>query len=266
MAKIKATRLASGLVPPTNRWFSGLVFGDQPQPVFPMPLSVKLTDTGIGLGLPQISASAKTIMGGIKPVVQLPLAATSMKVIGYDTLTVTAGYFDAAGIEQGSVVLAQGSPFVTYTAAVDQHIAIEPIFAGAGPAVATVAGQQYGLVVGGGATLANGAVTLPKGGSVILYAVPSGADAASLATAAANPVVGGSVSYAIDGDAVRTTLTYKTANGGTTAIATMAGQQVVDASATAGSYPSHLRDDAGVHGFVGRPRRRRWPSPAESST
>jgi endoglucanase Acf2 len=238
VAKIKATRLASGLVPPTNRWFSGLVFGDQPQAVFPMPLSVKLTDSSIGLGLPHISASAKTIMGGINPVVQLPLAATSMRVTSYDTLTVTAGYFDANGTEQGSVVLAQGSPFITYTAAVDQHIAIEPIFTGAGPAVATVAGQQYGLVVGGGATLANGAVTLPKGGTVTLYAVPSGSDAASLASAAENPVVGGSVGYAIDGNAIRTTLTYRTANGGPTAIAPMAGQQVVDVSPAAGSYPS----------------------------
>ena len=31
----RPVRLAEGLVPPTNRWFSGLVFGDQPQPVFP---------------------------------------------------------------------------------------------------------------------------------------------------------------------------------------------------------------------------------------
>ena len=238
VAKIKATRLASGLVPPTNRWFSGLVFGTQPQPVFPMPLSVKLTDTSIALGLPDVTASAKTIMGGVKPVVQLPLAATSMKVTAYDTLTVTAGYFDAAGTEQGSVVLAQGSPFVTYTAAVDQHISMQPIFTGTGPAVATVAGAQYGLVVGGGATLADGAVTLPKGGTVTVYAVPTGAQASSLAAAAANPVVGGSVTSAISGDTVRTTYTYKTATGGATAVAPMAGQTVSDAPSALGSYSS----------------------------
>ena len=34
VAKISPTRLAEGLVPPTNRWFTGLVFGDKPQPVF----------------------------------------------------------------------------------------------------------------------------------------------------------------------------------------------------------------------------------------
>ena len=39
--ELPAKRLAEGLVPPTNRWFSGLVFGDKPQPVFPLPLSLR---------------------------------------------------------------------------------------------------------------------------------------------------------------------------------------------------------------------------------
>ena len=59
VATVAPTRLATGLVPPTNRWFSGLVFNDQPQPVFPMPLSVAETDTGFGLGLPTVTASEK---------------------------------------------------------------------------------------------------------------------------------------------------------------------------------------------------------------
>ena len=66
IAKVAPTRLAAGLVPPTNRWFSGLVFGDQPQPVFPMPLSIALTDSGIGVGCrrspppPRRSSAAST--------------------------------------------------------------------------------------------------------------------------------------------------------------------------------------------------------------
>src|SRR5690348_16547927 len=35
LKNLDAKRLAKGLIPPTNRWFSGLVFGDQAQPVFP---------------------------------------------------------------------------------------------------------------------------------------------------------------------------------------------------------------------------------------
>ena len=41
--ELPPARLAAGLVPPTNRWFSGLVFGEEPQPVFPLPLSFGLT-------------------------------------------------------------------------------------------------------------------------------------------------------------------------------------------------------------------------------
>ena len=156
VAKIAPTRLAEGLVPPTNRWFSGLVFNDQPQPVFPMPLSVAETDTGFGLGLPTVTASEKTIMGGNNPQIQVPLGAAKMQVTAYDTLSVTSTYSDASGAELGSVKLVQGSPFVTYTAAADQTIALEPVFkpgATADSFTTTVAGHEYGLVVGGGATV-----------------------------------------------------------------------------------------------------------------
>ena len=128
VAKIAPTRLAEGLVPPTNRWFTGLVFGDQPQPVFPMPLSAALTDTGFAIGLPNVTASEKTIMGGNNPQIQVPLGAAKMQVTAYDTLSVTSTYSDASGNALGSVKLVQGSPFVTYTAAGDQTIAVEPIF------------------------------------------------------------------------------------------------------------------------------------------
>jgi endo-1,3(4)-beta-glucanase len=49
---VPTMRLADGLVPPTNKWFSGLVFGDAPMPVFPYPISFQLTDDGIAAGLP----------------------------------------------------------------------------------------------------------------------------------------------------------------------------------------------------------------------
>lgn len=107
VAKIAPTRLADGLVPPTNRWFSGLVFGDQPQPVFPMPLSAALTDTGFAIGLPQVTASEKTIMGGNNPQIQVPLGAQKMQVTAYDTLSVTSTYSDASGTALGSVILVQ---------------------------------------------------------------------------------------------------------------------------------------------------------------
>jgi len=242
VAKIAPTRLADGLVPPTNRWFSGLVFGDQPLPVFPMPLSAALTDEGFGLGLPEVTDSEKTIMGGSNPQIQVPLGAAKMQVTAYDTLSVTSTYSDATGNALGSVVLVQGSPFVTYTAAADQTIALEPVFkAGStdGFFTSTVAGHEYGLVVGGGATVDDGGkVTLKSGSTITLYGAPDGADAASLATFAADPVVSTSVDHAIDGDLAKTTLNYVTANGGDTVIVPMADQAVDGGAKNAGTYAS----------------------------
>jgi len=241
VAKIAPTRLADGLVPPTNRWFSGLVFGDQPQPVFPMPLSAALTDEGFGLGLPEVTASEKTIMGGSNPQIQVPLGAAKMQVTAYDTLSVTSTYSDATGNALGSVVLVQGSPFVTYTAAADQTIALEPVFQAGSSTdffTTTVAGHEYGLVIGGGATVDAGKVTLKSGSTMTLYGAPNGADAASLAKFAADPVVSTSVDHSIDGDTAKTTLNYVTANGGDTVIVPMADQAVDGGAKSAGTYAS----------------------------
>ena len=241
VAKIAPTRLAGGLVPPTNRWFSGLVFGDQPLPVFPMPLSAALTDEGFGLGLPEVTASEKTIMGGSNSQIQVPLGAAKMQVTAYDTLSVTSTYSDATGNALGSVVLVQGSPFVTYTAAADQTIALEPVFQAGSSTdffTTTVAGHEYGLVIGGGATVDAGKVTLKSGSTMTLYGAPDGADAASLAKFAADPVVNTSVDHSIDGDTAKTTLNYVTANGGDTVIVPMADQAVDGGAKSAGTYAS----------------------------
>jgi endo-1,3(4)-beta-glucanase len=247
VAKISTTRLAEGLVPPTNRWFSGLVFGDQPQPVFPMPLSAALTDEGFALGLPNVTATEKTIMGGNNPQIQVPLGAAAMQVTAYDTLSVTSTYSDASGTALGSVILVQGSPFVTYTAAADQSIALEPVFKSGNAEnlfTTTVDGHEYGLVVGGGATVdETGKVTLSSGSTMTLYGAPEGSDAASLAALAADPVVSTSVDHAVDGDTASTTLNYLTANGGETAIVPMADQAVADGNKSAGTY-------AGIYGTM----------------
>jgi len=242
VAKIATTRLADGLVPPTNRWFSGLVFGDQPQPVFPMPLSAALTDQGFAIGLPNVTATEKTIMGGNNPQIQVPLGAAAMQVTAYDTLSVTSTYADASGNALGSVILVQGSPFVTYTAATDQTIAVEPIFQAGSSAnsfTTTVDGHEYGLVVGGGASVdASGKVTLTAGSTMTVYGAPDGATAESLAALAADPVVSTSVDHAVDGDTVTTTLNYVTAGGGDTAIVPMADQAVDGGSKGTGTYAS----------------------------
>ncbi len=241
VATVAPTRLAASLPAPTDRWFSGLVFGATPRPVFPMPLSAELTEDSIAIGLPEVTSSATTIMGANNPQIHLPLGAASMQVTAYDALTVTATYSSAAGSALGSVVLAQGSPFVTYTAAVAQTVPIQPVFTkqAAELYTATVAGHEYGLVIGRGATIdPGGQVSLGAGSTMTIYPAPDGAAASSLAAAAAHPVVGGSVTHAIVGDVVRTTLNYATKDGAATAISVMAGQQVDGGLRLTGSYAS----------------------------
>ena len=60
---LNAKRLADGLTTPTNRWFSGLVFGDDPQAVFPMPIGFAVAETGFEIWLPQVSANGTSIIG-----------------------------------------------------------------------------------------------------------------------------------------------------------------------------------------------------------
>ena len=50
--ELPVARLADGLTPPTNRWYSGLVFGKVPNPVFPLPLGFGLTGDGFASACP----------------------------------------------------------------------------------------------------------------------------------------------------------------------------------------------------------------------
>ena len=234
-----APRLADGLVPPTNRWFSGLVFGDQPQPVFPLPLSFGLTGNGFAFGQPKVVTSAKNIAGGYLPAVSADVGAKTTKVSGYDALSVTLESTDAAGKVLGHTVIAQGSPFVSYTAAAAGTLRTGTPFTPHGDlSTADVGGVTYALTSTG--KVDGGAVSLAKGQVATFFAVPDGGSADKLAALAKNPVTGGSLEYAVAKDDVSTSLTYQTA-GGDTAFATMPHQRSGLAKGTAcdlGSYPS----------------------------
>ena len=246
--KITPVRLADGLVPPTNRWFSGLVFGDQPQPVFPLPLSFALTADGFSLGLPKPVVSEKAIVGPHLPAVTVGAGARSARVSAYDAVTVTIELLDAGGGVIGRVVIAEGSPFVSFTAVKDADLTLAVPYAataaGAPPgsalATATVAGTQYAVVAPGGAITAGG-VRLSAGQSASWYPVPDGADVSvgsALATAATDPVVGSQVTYGVDHTVARTTIGYRTAHGGATAYVTMPHQRAGDQPKRTGCGPA----------------------------
>ena len=210
-APMPATRLAAGLTPPTNRWFSGIVFGDQPQPVFPLPLAFTLGTTGFGFGLPEVVTTADNVVGSHPEDISVRVdEAVEQVVTAYDDASVTLSSRDDAGDEIGRTVLARGSPFVSHVAGRPERLTTSVRWApqdGAWSAV-TPAGT-YGLVVRGG-TVDGDAIELGKDGSATFFPVPEGQTASGLA-GFGTPISGTSTTYAVDDDDVSTSLSYGTA-------------------------------------------------------
>jgi endo-1,3(4)-beta-glucanase len=203
-----APRLAPGLTAPTNRWYSGLVFGEQPQPVFAMPLSFALTPTGFAFGLPQVKASADTIFASHNPAVTVAVGAATSVVTSDDASVLVVENRDAAGGVVGRTTIAQGWPFVAWTAERDATVKLLPGFAAAGSGVfvATLNGSRYAFKATG-ATVSPTSVAVAKGGSVVFWAVPEGQEPGALATLAGVPE-SSQLSYQVGADQVTTTLTY----------------------------------------------------------
>ncbi|WP_265522971.1 glycosyl hydrolase [Oerskovia flava] len=223
VAPTPTMRLADGLVPPTNRWFSGLVFGAGPQPVFPVPLAFGVTDGGYAFTLPEIVTSEKAILGSYGPQVGVDVGATSTLVSAYDTVSVSLDLLDDAGEALGTVTIAEGSPLVSYTAATAQTATLsQAVSAGDVPGTWTteVGGRDY-VLVGDGLEASDvsddgRAVGLDAGDPLVWFPVPDelpggeGDAVERLAAAAARPLTGTSLAYGVDEDVTTTAITYLT--------------------------------------------------------
>ncbi len=232
------TRLAAGLLPPTNRWFSGLVFGEA-QPVFPLPLSFALTGTGMAFGQPTVVTTAKNIAGAHRPAIGVDVGAASAEVSAYDTVSVTVDSRDAGGAVIGHTVVAEGSPFVAYHAGPAGSVTTTVPWTERDDHWTTeVDGVTYGLVVTDG-TVSDRTIRLEESGVATWFPVPADGSSAGLAEPARHPLTSGSFSYALDGDTATTTLTYH-AEGGTAyaRLPHQAADAVGDPACDLGTYPS----------------------------
>lgn len=255
VAATPTTRLADGLAPPTNRWFSSLALGDAPQPVFPVPLAVALTGGGFAYGLPQVQVTETSILGPFDPQVGADVGAASAVVSEYDVASVTVELRDGAGAALGHLRIVEGSPVLRYVAATDQDVAMTSAFTVADGRASTEVLDREHVLVGPGGTDDPGAglsddgrvLTLAAGESVAWFPVPDGASGASVDTlveAASRPVAAVTASYGAGDDGVSTALTYATADGGPTAVVRMPHQaDSTGATCGLGSY-------ATVHGTV----------------
>ncbi|WP_411698916.1 glycosyl hydrolase [Conyzicola sp.] len=229
-------RLADGLLPPTNTWFSGLVFGEESMAVFPLPLSFKLSDSGFELGLPTVTATAKNIAGGFMPAVEADVGADSQVVTAYDAASVTIAQYDG-DTELGSTVIAQGSPFVSFTAASSLSIPTEFTSSVADGVLTTeVGGTTYGLVSTG--DVSGGELTLAAGETATWFALPDDGDLDLFAEAATHPITSTTLGYEVTADSATTTIGYTTADGEPTLIASMPHQRAAGADEGLASYSS----------------------------
>jgi endo-1,3(4)-beta-glucanase len=229
-------RLAAGLVPPTNRWFSGLVFGAKPQPVFPFPLSFAQTASGFSAGLPKAAATANTIAGAATRQVALDVGATGAIVSGYDDVSVTLEH-RRGGTVVGHTTVAEGSPLVSYRAASAQRVRLNgPVtLDGADRGTVEAAGQRWAVVVRSG-TLHGATASLQADGSVVLLPVPAGASSAVVARLMASaPLRSVATTASASSEGQRTTLAYRAASGAATAVVPLPHQGASAATGCTGA-------------------------------
>lgn len=233
-------RLADGLVPPTNRWFSGLVFGEAPLPVFPLPLSFQIDEAGFSFGVPEVVTTPDTITAGSAPSVTVDAGAASSEISAYDEASVTVDLLDDAGDTLGAVTIAEGSPLVTFVAEDGIELRLGSEFTESdvtGPGdsalwTSEIAGKDYALSTGG--SVDGKTLSLEGGDEATWLAVPDDGDLSVLA-ASLTPVEDTSVAYSVDGATAATTIGYR--RDGATLLAAMPHQQSGDEEAI-GTYES----------------------------
>lgn len=243
MKALPHARLDAGLLPPTNRWFSGLVFGTPSMPVFPLPLGFQLSAGGFAFGLPTVSTQPAVITGGFAPIISADLGADSQVVTAYDTASVTIEQRDGS-TRLGHTVIAEGSPFVSFTAEKTMSVTFGQPFtkaAGTGAWTTEIGGVTYGLVSAGALAEGGGSLRLSHGQSATWFVLSTGGSVADFVTAARHPVTGTTLTWASGGSKATTALSYATVGDSPTIVAAMPHQAAALAPGTscaAGTYPS----------------------------
>ncbi len=240
VAELPTPHLADGLIPPTNRWFSGLVFGEESMPVFPLPLAFQMADGGFSLGVPRVVTNEKVIAGGFVADMTADLGADDYVVSAYDEASVTMSN-TKGGVEIGKTIIAEGSPFVSFTASSQVTISLgQDLTAEDGAWTYEIDGTTYGLVSGGSMSADGTELTLSENQVATWFAVSTGGSLAEFVTAAASPIVGTSIQYSVS-DRSTTSIAYRTADGSPTIVAAMPHQytdQTDEQSCESGTWPS----------------------------
>ena len=210
---IDTSHLGVGVTPPTNKWFSGIALQKKPQAVFPTPLSVTPTEDSFTFDLPDTATNSKGITAVAHQPVRVKIAgATRYTITRYDEMSVDLAFGDVDH-NLGTVTIVAGVPYIYFSAANDTTLTVN---GGATAANNTLSYNLKGVVtkVAGydGARVKDAqTITVPRGGLVTMYAAKA-ESIQILDNNAMNRIESTSVAYEEEGDTVRTTIGYKTAN------------------------------------------------------
>ena len=218
---IDTSHLAPGLVPPTNKWFSGLALQKQPKTVFPMPLGFTASSTSFSYSLPEVEVAADSIASDVsqKATVQVE-GANHYMVSRYDELSLDLTYYRTDGTAIGLVTVLEGSPYVQFSSMSAAKLSMS--VAGTTPTAATSSAEyktptvSYHVVGFNGSELtASGqsiSMAMPTGGLASLYALPATLNQDPLKHTAGNRIMGAEVSYSANNAGYRTAINISTIN------------------------------------------------------
>ncbi len=203
-------RLAEGLAPPTNRWFSPLALEANPQPVHPLPFTVQVSGGGLRVSIPGPETTT-----GPQPFLAIETGATSWFVSDYSDASVTLTFVRGAAA-LAEVVLTRGSPVIGYRALTDHVIAVDAALEPVTPTLfrTTLGASTLGLVGSALELAADGrSVAVARGSVANWVLVPDRGDLAAIAPFAATTITDTTASYVVNPDVTTTTVGFTTRGG-----------------------------------------------------
>jgi len=229
---IDTTHLARDLMPPTNKWFSGIALQKEPKTIFPTPLGFSATDSSFSYGLPIVTTSAASVSGSLGQIVTTEIeGATHYQVTRYDELSVDLTFSGSAGA-LARVTVTEGSPYIQVTALRKLNLTMSMPGEAAtvqSTAMSFQAPNATYRSVGFGAVgfQADGKkvhAQMERDSLVTMYALPTGASKDYLRDTADARITGATVTYSEQGDSFQTMIHIATEKNNPTAYTFMPHQ------------------------------------------
>jgi endo-1,3(4)-beta-glucanase len=219
-SKIDTSHLAKGLIPPTNKWFTGVVLQKTPKTIFSTPLALSATETSFSFSLPRVTSSKNTITNNIQDSLSVHVeSATHYIVTRYDELSVDLT-FKSESQSIGTLTLMAGSPYVQFTSLQEARISLTTHSNKAtlirSNVTFTTPTQRFFAAGYNGVSFSKSdrevAAKMTAGGLVTMYSLPTQQSQDVLMAHAGTRILGANVNYEKHGDQYKTEIAIKTAN------------------------------------------------------